>query len=141
MQSLVVFLGNTLAGDDASGYHLSKLFDEKQHTRKLYLGTDLLRLYHEYNGEDRLILVDAVTGISDVIHLQNEEILSLNNKSKHAHFLSAVEFLKILKVVMTNFPKEIHLIGIPAKDFSQKTYSKEQLQKAATMLNKLLEEP
>lgn len=138
IHNLVVFLGNPLAGDDASGFYLFQAFDEPKNTRKLFLGTDLFRLYSEYNGEERLILVDAVSGINNVVHVYNERLLNIAGRSEHAHFLSAIEILKILKIVMDSFPKDIHLIGIPAKDFTQKTVSSALLEKALQLLNRII---
>ncbi len=139
MKYLIVFLGSSIAGDDAAGYDVYMRIKNKTKARIAYLGTDLFKLYGIYEGEEKLIIVDAVYGIEDVIHLKNEEIFSIDDKSEGMHFLSAIEALKILKTVMKKFPEEIHLIGLPAKSFEKITYDEKVINKAIKELKKLIE--
>ncbi len=140
MKCLIIFLGNILAGDDAAGYELyMKLKDSIKGARMEYLGTDFFKFYGIYEGEEKLIIVDAVYGSDDIVHLINDEIFLIEDRSEGAHFLSAIEAIKILKIVMKRFPEEIHLIGIPAKSFEEITYGKEIIEKAAKKLKEILE--
>lgn len=139
--TLVVFLGNISAGDDASGFYVYQKFSENEYVRKLFLGTDLFRLHFEYKKEKRLILVDAMTGINEVTHIPNKHLFEINNKSEHAHFLSAIEILKILKIVMPVFPQDIHLIGVPARDFKNQTFTNDDINKVLLLLNTILKNP
>ena len=140
MKCLIIFLGNILAGDDAAGYELyMKLKDSIKGARMEYLGTDFFKFYGIYEGEEKLIIVDAVYGSDDIVHLINDEIFLIEDRSEGAHFLSAIEAIKILKIVMKRFPEEIHLIGIPAKSFEEITYRKEIIEKAAKKLKEILE--
>ena len=136
--SLVIFLGNEIAGDDSAGYEAFKEAKKEISARMEYVGTDIFELSRIYENEEKLVIVDAVYGIDDVVHLKNEELFSLNEKSMHAHRISAVEGLKILKATMKNFPKEAHLIGIPAKSIEKRTFSEEVIEKAVKMLKKIV---
>ncbi|HEC76526.1 MAG TPA: hydrogenase maturation protease [Thermoplasmatales archaeon] len=136
MKTLVVFLGSRIAGDDTAGYSLYVELKDKLNARMEYMGTDLFRLYGCYRREEKIIIVDAVYGIEDIIHLKNNEIFNLEGKSKNAHFISAIEVLKILREVMEDFPEEVHIVGIPAKNLDRVTYDKNTLKRA---IEKLME--
>ncbi|HEC82579.1 MAG TPA: hydrogenase maturation protease [Thermoplasmatales archaeon] len=138
MKTLVVFLGSRIAGDDTAGYSLYVELKDKLNARMEYIGTDLFRLYGCYGGEEKIIIVDAVYGVKDIIHLDNNEIFNLEEKSKDAHFISAIEALKILREVMENFPEKVHLIGIPAKNLNKVTYDKNMLKRAIKKLMEII---
>jgi len=138
MKWLIIFLGSSIAGDDTAGYENYMRIKDEIKERAAYLGTDLFKLYGVYEGEEKLIIVDAVYGIEDVIHLKNDKIFNIEDKSTGVHFLAAIEALKILKLVMKKFPKEIHLIGIPAKSFEEITYGEETIKKAIKEIKKII---
>lgn len=138
MSALVIFLGSRIAGDDTAGYEIFMKLKNKLDARTEYLGTDLFKLYGVYENEEKLIIVDAVYGIDDVIYLKDEEIFKINDKSSSVHFLAAIEALKILKIVMEKFPKEIHLIGLPAKSFEEVTYSEKEIEKAIEKIREII---
>lgn len=138
MRTLVVFLGSRIAGDDSAGYAVYEKIKDACPARAMYLGTDLFRLYGVYEGEERLVMVDAVHGTSDVVHLRDDEIFAIDNRSSSIHFLSLVEALKILRTVMSSFPLEIHLIGIPAKSVRKVTYDENVLVKAMRILDTII---
>lgn len=135
MKTLVVFLGNEIAGDDSIGY---EIYRKIKISNKVFLSTDFFKLYGIYKNQERLIIVDAVYGINEIIHLKNDEIFEIDDKSIGNHFISAIEALKILKIVMKNFPKEIHLIGLPAKDFNKITYNDEIIEKAIRKIEEIM---
>ena len=135
MKTLVVFLGNEIAGDDSIGY---EIYRKIKISNKVFLSTDFFKLYGIYKNQERLIIVDVVYGINEIIHLKNDEIFEIDDKSIGNHFISAIEALKILKIVMKNFPKEIHLIGLPAKDFNKITYNDEIIEKAIRKIEEIM---
>ena len=128
--TLLVFLGNEIAGEDALGYIVYEKIKDKIKGRCEYLGTDLSKLYGIYRNEEKLIIIDAIYGIDDVIHIKNDEIWKIDDASSGAHGLAAIEILKILKIVMEKFPSEIHLIGLPAKNFETIEENEEVIEKA-----------
>lgn len=135
--TLLIFLGNKIAGEDAFGYILYEKIKDKIKERCEYLGTDLSKLYGIYRNEEKLIIIDAIYGIDDVVHIKNDEIWKIEDASKGAHGLAPIEILKILKIVMKKFPSEIHLIGLPAKNF--KTIENEDvIEKAIKKLMEIL---
>jgi len=138
MNCIVVFLGSEVAGDDSAGYEIYMRVKDKIKARLEYLGTDFFKFYGIYRGEEKLVIVDAVYGIDDVIHLKNNEIFEIEDKSQGIHFLSAIEALKIMREVMENFPKEIHLVGIPARSFEEKTLDEKTIKKAIEMIEEVV---
>lgn len=138
MNCIVVFLGSEVAGDDSAGYEIYMRIKDKIKARLEYLGTDFFKFYGIYRGEEKLVIVDAVYGIDDVIHLKNNEIFEIEDKSQGIHFLSAIEALKIMREVMENFPKEIHLVGIPARSFEKKTLDEKTIKKAIEMIEEIV---
>ncbi|HDN96347.1 MAG TPA: hydrogenase maturation protease [Thermoplasmatales archaeon] len=138
MNCIVVFLGSEVAGDDSAGYEIYMRIKDKIKARLEYLGTDFFKFYGIYRGEEKLVIVDAVYGIDDVIHLKNNEIFEIEDKSQGIHFLSAIEALKIMREVMENFPKEIHLVGIPARSFEEKTLDEKTIKKAIEMIEEVV---
>jgi hydrogenase maturation protease len=138
MNTLVVCIGSVVAGDDTAGFSVYKCLGEHIGARLLFLGTDLFRLYGEYRGEERLVLVDAVHGIQDVTCLANERVFAIDDASEHAHHLSAVEALKILRLVMPAFPRDVYLVGVPAHRFDRATYRQEHLDAAVETVRKLV---
>ena len=138
MNCIVVFLGSEFAGDDSAGYEIYMRIKDKIKARLEYLGTDFFKFYGIYRGEEKLVIVDAVYGIDDVIHLKNNEIFEIEDKSQGIHFLSAIEALKIMREVMENFPKEIHLVGIPARSFEEKTLDEKTIKKAIEMIEEIV---
>lgn len=138
MNCIVVFLGSEVAGDDSAGYEIYMRIKDKIKARLEYLGTDFFKFYGIYRGEEKLVIVDAVYGIDDVIHLKNNEIFEIEDKGQGIHFLSAIEALKIMREVMENFPKEIHLVGIPARSFEEKTLDEKTIKKAIEMIEEVV---
>ncbi len=138
MNCIIIFLGNVFAGDDSAGYEIYMQIRDKIKARLEYLGTDFFKFYGIYGGEEKLVIVDAVYGINDVVHLKNNEIFEIEDRSQGMHFLSAIEALKIMREVMEKFPKKIHLVGIPARNFEKKTFDENTIKKAIKMIEKIV---
>ncbi|MEM2934891.1 MAG: hydrogenase maturation protease [Candidatus Thermoplasmatota archaeon] len=134
--NLVVFLGSN-NGDDSAGYECYKKAISRINARMLFLGTDIFEILRKYENEKIVIVVDAFYGANDVIHLKNEEIFNFTSRSEHAHYISPIEAIKILKEAGF-LPEELHLIGIPAKSFEKVTYTDEMIERAIKIVEELL---
>ncbi len=121
-ETLVITLGSSLAGEDTVGVKIFEKIRDSINARVEYLGTDIFRFSNIYDGEERVIFVDAVYSKSmeagDVVHFSGNEVFEfLNDVAVDAHMLGVGEGLKILKNVMPSFPQDIHFIGISCKKF------------------------
>ena len=121
-QALVITLGSPLAGEDAVGQCVYDVLIDIADARIVYLGTDIFRFSHAYQGESLVIFVDAVYSkkhsAGDIVHFVNEEVFSeLNDVATDAHMLGVGEGLKVLRTVMSQFPTELHFIGVSCKQF------------------------
>ncbi|MBC7081704.1 MAG: hypothetical protein H5T44_05640 [Thermoplasmatales archaeon] len=134
--NLVVFLGSN-RGDDSAGHECYKKAISRINARLIFLGTDIFEIFRKYENEKKVIVVDAFYGAEDIIHLKNDEIFKLESRSEHAHYISPVEALKILNEIGFS-PKELHLIGIPAKSFDKITYTDEIIEKAIKKVEEIL---
>jgi len=134
--NLVVFIGSE-NGDDYAGYECYKKAISRINARMLFLGTDIFEILRKYENEKRVIVVDAFYGLDNIIHLKNDEIFNIEARSEHAHYISPVEAIKILKEAGFS-PDELHLIGIPAKSFDRVTYSEEMIERAIKKIEEIL---
>ena len=134
--NLVVFLGSE-NGDDSAGYECYKKSISRINARLLFLGTDIFEILRKYENEKRVIVVDAFYGVDDIVHLNKEEIFKMPARSEHAHYISPVEAIKILKEAGFS-PEELHIIGIPAKSFDRVTYSEEMIERAIKKIEEIL---
>ena len=121
-QALVITLGSPLAGEDAVGQCVHDALKDTPDARVVYLGTDIFRFSHAYQGEPLVIIVDAVYSkkhaAGEIVHFSNEEIFSeLTDVATDAHMLGVGEGLKVLHTVMPHFPTELHFIGVSCKQF------------------------
>ena len=121
-ETLIVTLGNPLAGEDSVGSRIFEKIRGSINARVEYLGTDIFRFSNVYNGEKRVVFMDAVYSenmkAGDVVHFSGDEVFEfLNDVAVDAHMLGVGEGLKILKEVMPSFPADIHFIGISCKKF------------------------
>jgi len=143
-ETLVVTLGNSLAGEDAVG---SRIFERVRNTinaRVEYLGTDIFRFSNVYDNEKRVVFIDAVysetMGAGDVVHFSGDEVFEfLNDVAVDAHMLGVGEGLKILRKVMPSFPEDIHFIGISCKKFGAGNMSEEVRKGMEKAIEKLME--
>jgi len=121
-ETLVITLGNPLAGEDSVGSRIFERVRNSINARVEYLGTDIFRFSNVYDGEERVVFMDAVYSgnmeAGDVVHFSGDEVFEfLNDVAVDAHMLGVGEGLKILKEVMPSFPPDIHFIGISCKKF------------------------
>ena len=147
-QALVVTLGSPLAGEDAVGQCVHEALKDTPEARVVYLGTDIFRFSHAYQGEPLVIFVDAVYSkkhaAGEIVHFSNEEIFSeLTDVATDAHMLGVGEGLKVLRTVMPRFPIELHFIGVSCKQFGYGQMSKTVqtgIEQAVALVHDLLKE-
>ncbi|WP_456449867.1 hydrogenase maturation protease, partial [Palaeococcus sp. (in: euryarchaeotes)] len=72
MRTLILALGNELMKDDGAGLKVGRLLAQRGHN-VIEVGTDIFRLQRYYNGEERLIIIDAILSDEyapgEVVHL------------------------------------------------------------------------
>ncbi len=120
---LIVGLGNPLVGDDGVGIYIIR------HLQRLSLptgvkvidcGTDVLKILSHIEGQERIILIDAVDGKQPpgtVYRFSKDNLLNFNGVSKSAHLISVTDSLRLLEKLNPDFQKaEVEMIGIqPAR--------------------------
>ncbi|HEX4935623.1 MAG TPA: hydrogenase maturation protease, partial [Gemmatimonadaceae bacterium] len=95
--TLVVGLGNPLAGDDGVGFRAAEALAMDPRlppdVEVLCGGADVLRLAPWFEGRERILLVDACLGVhpGDVEVVPHDEARLLGSSRPHAHRLSPVE--------------------------------------------------
>ena len=121
MGTLILALGNELMRDDGVGLKIGRILAEKGYN-VLEVGTDIFKLQNYYNGEERLVIIDAILSEKfepgKIIHLKGEEVFEkLKAEIRSAHFMGAIDGLKLMMVLDERLAKaEIHFIGIVAKE-------------------------
>ena len=109
MKSKVVLgLGNPLCGDDGIGWYVSeRLASDSCVTDCVEIvngGTDLLRHVDLISGREQVIPVDAILDDADPgsVSLFDDDI-PLESHQPHAHHLSAIQTVRILKAISPSF--------------------------------------
>ncbi|BAD86255.1 hydrogenase-specific maturation endopeptidase [Thermococcus kodakarensis KOD1] len=121
MRVLILALGNELMKDDGAGLKAGRILAEKGYN-VLEVGTDIFRLANHYNGEERIVIIDAILSDKlkpgEVVHFSGEEIFEkLKAEIRSAHFMGAIDGLKLLMALDERLKRaEIHFIGIVAKE-------------------------
>ncbi|MDI3475126.1 MAG: hydrogenase maturation protease [Thermococcaceae archaeon] len=121
MKTLILALGNELMKDDGAGLKAGRILLEKGYN-VLEVGTDIFRLANHYNGEERIIIIDAILSDKlkpgEVVHFKGEEIFEkLKAEIRSAHFMGAIDGLKLLMALDERLKKaEIYFIGIVARE-------------------------
>ncbi|USH00895.1 hydrogenase maturation protease [Thermococcus argininiproducens] len=121
MEALILALGNELMKDDGVGLKVGRILAERGYN-VIEVGTDIFKLQRYYNGEDIIIIIDAVLsneyGPGEVIYLKGDEVFEkLRAEIRSAHFMGAVDGLKLLMAIDKRLTRaEIHFIGVVAKE-------------------------
>ena len=144
MRTLILALGNELMKDDGVGLKAGRILIEKG-CNVLEVGTDIFLLQNHYDGEERLVIIDAI--LSDrlkpgkIIHLRGDEIFEkLKGEIRSAHFMGAIDGLKLLMALDERLAKvDIHFIGIVAKEISLGTELSEELENVLPRVVELVE--
>lgn len=125
--ALVVCIGNDLVADDGIGY---AIYDElvadttlPESTRLKLLGLGGMDVIEEINGEDLLIVVDALQLGFDpgTVHVLSwSELPYMEPRPVSGHGIGIREAIEVAKRLYTDkVPKEIYLVGIEGKCFNQ----------------------
>lgn len=121
MRTLILALGNELMKDDGTGLKAGRILAERGYN-VLEVGTDIFRLANHYNGEERIIVIDAILSDKlkpgEVVHFKGEEVFEkLKAEIRSAHFMGAIDGLKLLMALDERLKRaEIHFIGVVAKE-------------------------
>jgi len=104
---LLIGLGNPLMGNEGIGWHVAQYLAGNNRLPEdvdvLCGGTDLLRCASQMDGRDRVVVIDAFQDDSrpGTVTLFDEPFAALENQQEHAHHLSAVEAMKLLRMTVT----------------------------------------
>ncbi|NJE25479.1 hydrogenase maturation protease [Thermococcus sp. MV5] len=121
MGALILALGNELMKDDGVGLKVGRILAKKG-CNVLEVGTDIFKLQRYYNGEEKIIIIDAILSDKykpgEVIHLEGDGIFEkLKAEIRSAHFMGAIDGLRLLMAIDERLAKaEIHFVGIVAKE-------------------------
>lgn len=144
MRVLILALGNELMMDDGAGIKVGRILTEKGYN-VLEVGTDIFMLSSHYNGEERLIIIDAILSDSlkpgEVVHLEKDEVFErLKAEIRSAHFMGAIDGLRLLMSMDERLAKaEVHFIGIVAKNVGLGMELSEEVEKAIPEVVELVE--
>ncbi len=113
---LVIGYGNTLRGDDAAGVIAA------QRIRDAMPGVDVL-ITHDIQPEiaeaisyrSMVIFLDAAAGIQELVCTQID--VSAPVPPIESHLFSPSQLLALCKTLYGTVPTQVHLIGIPAREF------------------------
>ncbi|MCO6041087.1 hydrogenase maturation protease [Thermococcus alcaliphilus] len=132
MSTLILALGNELMKDDGVGLKVGRILAERGYN-VLEIGTDIFKLQRYYNGEERIIIIDAILTDKykpgEMIHLKGEEVFEkLKAEIRSAHFMGAIDGLKLLMALDERLAKaEIHFVGVVAKEIELGTELSEEV--------------
>ncbi|WP_297438342.1 hydrogenase maturation protease [Thermococcus sp.] len=121
MGTIILALGNELMKDDGVGLEVGRRLVGRG-CNVLEVGTDILKLSNHYNGEERLIIIDAILSgefpSGEIVHLRGKEVFEkLKGEIRSAHFMGAIDGLKLLMAMDERLAKaDIHFIGVVAKE-------------------------
>jgi hydrogenase maturation protease len=128
---LIIGLGNSLMGDDGVGCAVTERLAQDprlaEEAEVLCGGTDLLRFSGEMHGRRRVVAIDAVQDGREpgtVCELQTDDP-ALHMREEHAHALSAVAAIRLLRMVV---PARYTLLGISIPSASAGTHMSGALQ-------------
>ncbi|AIF69072.1 protein frxA [Palaeococcus pacificus DY20341] len=144
METLILALGNELMKDDGVGLKVGRILAQKGYN-VIEVGTDIFRLQRHYNGEERLIIIDAILSEEftpgEVIHLSGEEVFEkLKAEIRSAHFMGAIDGLKLLMALDERLKNaELHFIGVVAKEVELGMELSEEVEKAVSEVVELVE--
>lgn len=101
--TLVIGLGNPLAGDDAVGCHVAESLGRDVRlppgVEVLCGGTDLLRCLPAMQGREHIVLVDAALDDAPggTIQVHRDCLTGLDDHQPHAHHLSPVQTMDLIR--------------------------------------------
>jgi hydrogenase maturation protease len=124
--ALVVCIGNELVADDGVGHAVYKALIERElppGTRLRLLGLGGMDLLEEIDGEDLLVVVDAVQfgAAPGTIHLYNwEQLPFLQTQPVSGHGIGIREAIEVCRrLYPKKLPQHVYLLGIEGKCFNE----------------------
>lgn len=124
--SLIVCIGNDLVGDDAVGHAIHKVLADMPlppGAKLKFLGLGGMDLIEVIEGEDRLIVVDAVQLGKDVgtVHVLNwEQLPYMEPRPVSGHGIGIREAIEVTKrLYPERVPASIYLVGVEGICFNK----------------------
>ena len=111
---LILGVGNPLAGDDGVGIRVAEALmgDDRlpAGTEVRAAGSDLLRHVEAMRGRRMVVVIDAILGDQPpgTVHVFDGDLASLETRQSHAHHLSVVQALELLRSATS----ELHGVGV-----------------------------
>ena len=125
-RALIVCIGNDLVADDGVGkavYKELELSRLPSGTRLSYLGLGGIDLLEELEGEERLVVVDAVQlgSVPGTVHILDWAGLPyMEPRPVSGHGIGIREAIEVgRRLYPERSPQHIHLVGIEGKCFDQ----------------------
>lgn len=125
-RSLIVCIGNDLVADDAVGhalYHLLTVAELDKDVRLCLLGVGGLAVIDELDGEDLLIVVDAVQlgAAPGAVHVLDwDQIPASEMRPVSGHGIGVREALQVCqRLYPEKAPAEIYLVGVEGVCFNK----------------------
>ena len=125
-RALVVCIGNDLVADDGAGMAVHAGLEESRlpaGTRLCYLGLGGIDLLEELDGEERLVVVDAVQfgSAPGTIHILDWAGLPyMEPRPVSGHGIGIREAIEVgRRLYPEKSPQRIHLVGIEGRCFDQ----------------------
>lgn len=149
--ALIICIGNALAADDGAG---SAVYEELQRSRLpqgvrlCFLGLGGIDILDQLEGEERLVVVDAVQlgGDPGTVHVLDwQDIPEMGPRPVSGHGIGVREAVELGKrLYPERMPREISLVGIEGQCFDQLGVSltievKNAVPRAAAAVIRLLE--
>jgi hydrogenase maturation protease len=125
-KTLVVCIGNDLAADDGVGLAVYRILVQKElpiGTRLRFLGVGGIDLLDEIEGEDCLVVVDAVRlgAPPGTVHILGwEQLPSIGSRPVSGHGIGIREAIEVgRRLYPEKTPRQVYLVGIEGKCFDR----------------------
>jgi len=122
--ALIVCIGNDLVADDGVGHAVFRVLDSQlpANTRLKLLGLGGMSLLDEFQGEEHLVVVDAVQlGASPgTIHVMDWSMLPSGGSHVSCHGIGIREAIEISQKLYPELtPRTVHLVGVEGRCFDR----------------------
>lgn len=122
--ALIVCIGNDLVADDGVGHAIYRILASQlpADTRLQLLGLGGMSLLDEFQGEEHLVVVDAVQlGASPgTIHVMDWSMLPSSDSHVSCHGIGVREAIEVSQKLYPELtPKTVHLVGVEGRCFDR----------------------
>lgn len=123
-KALIVCIGNDLVADDGAGHAVHRVLAARLVVgmRLLLLGLGGMSLVDQFQGEEHLIVVDAVQlgAPAGTIHVLNWAALPASSCQFSCHGIGVREAIEVSRKLYPEMtPQKVHLVGIEGRCFDQ----------------------